>query len=137
MKTLLVALASIAAIAAPLPTSAPAEIMLASVQSADSTRQPNIRIELSGGLLKSLGFANGATGTLSLSGRGGSATGTLSAELTDESGALTFSTAASDPEIEVRVWPGSGAPVPRYQARGHRVRVVRAADGTLGVQAIR
>jgi hypothetical protein len=128
---------SVAALSLQTQPPTPAEAMVASIQSADSTRRPTIRIELTGSLFKSLGFAKGATGTLSLGGNAGTATGTLSAALSGEPGALVFSTAAADPELELRVWPSSGVAVPRYQARGHTVKVIRAANGVLAVQSIR
>ena len=142
MKAIIVALTALSLAFPPsAPTPAermlPADPMLASIRSVDSTRSARTQIALSGGLFKSLGFAPGDFGTLTMSGRGGTAIGTLRAELSDYPGSITFSSADSEPEVEVRVWPSSGAPVPRYEGRGHVVRIVRGADGTLAVQAIR
>ena len=134
--TLLLVLATTAFSTQARPVLKP-EPMLARVQSADSAQQPTIQITIEGSLFKSLGIARGTSGTLSLRENGGTGSGILRAELSTEPGVLVFSAPPIGPELELSVWPPSGAAVPRYQARGHTVSVTRSASGVLSVHTDR
>jgi hypothetical protein len=112
------------------------EPMFAKVRSADSTQRVTMHVSSKGQLFESLDVAEGEVGSVSLKGGSGTATGVVVAELTTRPGALTFSSALNGPDLEVTVWPRSGAAVPRLWARGRTVRVVRdSSTGGLRVEA--
>ena len=97
------------------------------------TQHPTINVAMNGELFQSLGIA-GTTGTVSLYANGGTATGNLRAELSAKPGELTFSVSPTDPQLELRVWPISGAATPRFRARGRTVVVGRSASGDFYVK---
>jgi hypothetical protein len=107
--------------------------MLASIRSVDSSATPTIRVSMGGRIFKSLGV-EGQTGSVKLDGNSGTAMGVLSAELTADVGEMSFSVPVFGPELELVVWPRSGASAPRFHARGHTVRVYRDRSGVLGVK---
>jgi len=110
------------------------EPMRATIRSSDSTQQPPIAIVIRGDLFKSMGIQTGTVGTLSLDrDAGGTATGMLAAELTARPGEMSFSVSRTGPELELDVWPSSGATTPRLHARGHTVRVIRGPSGVIAV----
>lgn len=134
MRSLLLVVVTATALSGQQPRVTP-EPMRATIRAVGSTRSPLIAIRISGELFHSLGIAKGSVGELSLWSDKGTARGTLTAELSTESGELVFSADPSGPELEIQVWPATDAAVPRYQARGHTVRVGRAATGALYVLA--
>ena len=109
--------------------------MVAQVRSADATQQPRIRITTRGHLFTSLGIDARETpsGSIALSGDSGVARGVVTGELSEDTGELIFSTAASNPELVLSVWPKSGAALPRLYAHGHTVLVMRSASKGLTV----
>jgi len=133
MRTLLCFFAA-AALSTHTTTRVQPEPMFASVVSTDSTQRPTINVEMEGALFQSLGVI-GTTGTVWLTGNRGTVTGVVRAELTAKPGELTFSVSPSDPELELRVWPISGAATPRFEARGRTVVVGRSASGEFYVKS--
>lgn len=112
------------------------EPMRAEIRSADPSQHVTMRVSIKGQLSQKLGVANGEVGSLSLNGNAGLATGVIVAELATEPGALTFSSGLTGPDLEIKIWPASGAPTPRLWARGRTVRVVRdSSTGGLRVEA--
>ena len=133
MRSSLVALIAFVAAATPAMAQQPAGRMLLSVRSSDTTRVAEMTIDVRGQLFQRLGISEGTTGSLRLEGDGGSATGTVVGEISEKTGELVFTTSLTGPELELRVWPASGA-LPRLVAVGHTVRVVRGASGRLEVK---
>ena len=113
----------------------PAGTMFVRVRSIDSTRETPIRVTISGRIFQTLGFAKGDTGHLALHGNSGTATGTITGELAKAAGTMTFASSPLDAELELTVWPTSGARTPRLWARGHNVQIVRNERGQLRVRA--
>ena len=132
MKTLLFLFVA-AALSTQTATRVQPEPMFASVVSTDSTQRPTIDITMDGEIFQTLGVV-GTTGTVSLKAKRGTATGVLRAELTAEPGEMSFSVPSSAPELELRVWPMSGAATPRFWARGRTVVVGRSASGEFYVK---
>ena len=118
----------------PVKTLPRPDAMVVQVRSADSTRQPQIRITTRGRISQSLGIKARETpsGSIALTGDSGIAIGVVYGELSEETGELIFSTSASNPELVLSVWPKSGAALPRFYAHGHTVLVMRSgAKGLL------
>jgi hypothetical protein len=135
MKALILLAAVTSSLASQQRDAKPIEGMILSVRAADATQPVIMHIRLSGELFASLGVAEGQTGTLRLEGDRGTATGIITGELASGAGEIMFSSSRLGADLELAVFPASGAMRPRLFARGRDVRVVRASSGTLMVQS--
>ena len=105
------------------------------VRAADTTKQAEMRITMSGRVLGSLGATKTANGSVSLSGNGGTGTGTVVGSLMASRGRITFSSGLLGDALELVVTPVSGAATLRLLAIGKTVSVEYPDGGPIRVES--
>jgi hypothetical protein len=131
----MVAISTAAAIAQNPSVAVPGAQYLIRVRAADTTKQAEMRIAITGGAFGSLGATNESVGSVSLRGSAGTGTGTVVGSLLPKPGQITFSSDTPDVALELIVTALDGARRPMLSARGTTVCVTYSAAGGVGVQA--
>ena len=138
MKSLLLLVViATAASAQGASTAAPGAEYLLRVRAADTTKQAEMRIAISGDIFASLGATKAANGGVSLGPGGGTGSGTVVGSLMAKPGKITFSSGLTGERLELVVTSASGASTPHLVATGRSVSVVYASGGGISVQAVR